>query len=199
MDFADRPSALDAMARAHREITTRGYTGQLSKVRPLRPTFDAVNERMIATGHFQVHQYMPKNEAYRPVSGLFLATGKIGLMLTAAVMGTQYVVNRRRKARAIEEARVKWRLIGEGVITISTHGFYLEDEKGIYHWSWKGIAQAELTAPGHFMMVTNEQPVPTRWIIATEWAELLLLLWAHHRHPTHPQYVNYQAQITRGH
>ena len=100
------------------------------------------------------------------------------------------LVNNSRKNRAMADAQPRWMQVGQGQMIVSTHGFYWETPQGLLTWDWDSIIQGEMCGPGEFMMAGQSQHGQVRYIIRSDWSELVFLLWATVRHPQQPQLSN---------
>ena len=75
----------------------------------------------------------------------------------------------------------------QGTLWVSTHGFYLHTVNGLFPWPYDAIRSAMLVGPGSVHVQGSGDQGPTSWVLDLVWAELLLLMWARRRHPSHPQ------------
>jgi len=145
-------------------------------------------ERVVASGRFELLTFRPLgNGTYDHQGGFFFATGRGGLAASAAVAGVRAMGNSRRRAEAAAAAVPRWVVDDVGVAFVSTHGFYLDTGHALLPWSWHAVDSMELVAPGAVHLRGQGSAGPVSWIVRSDWAELLFVLWCLVRHPGHPQ------------
>ena len=172
------------------DISTSALAGTLNE-RPLLsspfPPQIAVDEQLLAQGPFELLTFHAVgNGSYRRDGGTFFATGRGGLAITAGVAAVRAAANRRRRAAAATDAIPSWRLVDQGTLWISTAGFYLETIRGLFPWGWGSVQSAQLCSPASTLVHGTTDGGPVGWIIRSDWAELIFVLWAFCRHPSHP-------------
>ncbi|WP_345216788.1 hypothetical protein [Georgenia halophila] len=152
-----------------------------------RPTF-STDEIMMAAGPFDLFNFQPVgNGSYQRGGGLFLGTGPIGLAATGVFAAARFAGNRSRKKRAEADAVPRWVQVDTGQLIVSDRGFYLETRSGLHSWNYDDINQVEMAAPSHLIMAGTSANGPVRWIIRSDWAELIFVLWVNRFAPRHPQ------------
>lgn len=154
-------------------------------------------ERILADGSFTLLEFGAAGDGtylHKSGGGAFVM-GSSGLVaasaagMLAGAAGRAMGNSSRRKAAA-QAAQPHWRQIDSGGFTVSQFGFYLHTMNGIHVWSWWSITSAELVGPGQVMIVGNSHRGAIRWILQSDWAELVFSMWARNRHPQHPQFVD---------
>lgn len=167
--------------------------GRLAEVGPIGTVFAppfGPDELMLGAGPFQLLEFCAAgNGQYERNGGFFFATGRYGLAMTAGVMAAQAFQNSRARQAAADAAQQRWRQVEQGWLTVSDHGFHFQTPQGLLTWSYSDVMEASLTAPGQVMIAGQSTNGPVRWIVVSDWAELLFTLWARARHPRHPQFV----------
>lgn len=174
-----------------RDILDRARNGTLdvrgSTPVPFRLSFGA-DEKMLVSGGFQRCTFRAVGDgSYSHSSGMFLATGRGGLAATALFAGAQALGNSSRRAAARADAMERWAVDDAGTLHLSTSGFYMQSRAGLFPWSWGPVASMELLGPRTVHLQGQSDDGPVSWLLRSDWAELLLVLWAIHEHPTHPQ------------
>ncbi|TRW42958.1 hypothetical protein [Georgenia yuyongxinii] len=152
---------------------------------PVRPVADG--ETLLAAGPVTRYVVQAGDGSYRRSSGFFFATGAVGLAATAAVAAGQVLGNSRRKKAAGRDAAPRWVPAGTGLLTVSTHGFYISAPGGLAPWSYAAVGSCEVGRPGLVDLSGQSTAGPVRWLLESDWAELLFAMWALAAHPTHPQ------------
>lgn len=155
-------------------------------------------ERVMAVASFNRLVYVSGGDgSYRHAGGGgFVAVGS-GAMLGASLaasglisMGTA-VGNSRRRAAAQHAAQLQWRVVEQGHLYVSTHGFYLHTAYSLNPWPFDCVTSAEMVAPGCLLLAGNGAEGPVQWVINSIQAELLFTQWALRVHPSHPQLVSH--------
>lgn len=183
----DIASAL-LMARIHeRTVIATPFRPHLgSQESPL-----AGEERVLALGGFELLTHRAVGDgSYVHDGGFFLAAGRGGLGLSAGVLAGRAIGNSRRRARAAADTVPRWVPDDGGTLWASTHGFYLQTPRGLFGWPWAPIVSAQLVGPGALHVQGHSVGGPVSWVLRSDWAELVFVLWAMHVHPGHPQLVN---------
>lgn len=121
-------------------------------------------------------------------AGFFFASGRYGAALTAGVAIGRAVGNRSRRRAAADAAVPRWCLVDDGLVHVSDFGFYLQSRRGLLPWGWGAVTSAQLVGPGRLWMSGNSTNGPVQWIVDSDWAVLILTMWARVRHPRHPQF-----------
>jgi len=93
---------------------------------------------------------------------------------------------RPRTARGARNFR--WAVTDRGRLWVSNQGFRLEVLRGIRPWWWASINSAEMVGPGQLLMLGESTSGGVRWLLGSDWAELLFTLWARTINPRHPAY-----------
>lgn len=166
--------------------------GRFHEVPDVPTTFPgslAEDEKIVATGPFVLHEFVSLgNGSYTHDSGFFFASGPYGTALTAGVAIGRAVGNNSRRRAAADAATPRWCPVDDGLIHVSDSGFYLQSRRGLLPWGWPAVTSAQLIGPGQLWMSGNSTQGPVQWIVDSDWAELVLTLWARVQHPRHPQF-----------
>lgn len=155
---------------------------------PFAPTLAPGEECVYAFSPFALHDYRsPGDGSYIHNSGTVLAVGRgaVPLMLGAAV--GQAMGNASRRKRAAAMSQPQWMQIDGGTLSVGSHGFYLHTPTSLLTWGWGSISLMTLVGPGHVQIMGDSQNGPINWILQSNLAELVFLLWATVRHPGHEQ------------
>lgn len=175
-----------------------GRQAMLPRVATTFPPTLGHDEVVVASGPVDVLVWRALgNGSYSHQGGFFFATGAAGLAATAVFAGVQATGNAARRAQAQADAQPRWVRDFGGLVTVSTHGFYFEVPAGLLTWGFGDVHSMELVAPRAVRMHGQSVHGPVQWVLLTDWAELLLALWAVARHPHHPQAVG-EAWIPPG-
>lgn len=146
------------------------------------------DERALVTGPFRLNDYVPVGDGtYTHNSGMMLATGRGGLAMSAGFMAVQAAGNAMRKQAAAAAAQPRWHVIEQGQIWVTQYGFYRATPHGLFAWTYGAIGSAQMVGPGALWMTGDSTNGPVSWILESDWAELILLLWARAVGIDHPQ------------
>ncbi|WP_127841468.1 hypothetical protein [Actinomyces wuliandei] len=198
--------------RGSRPLPRRQWTGQdfvwwntaavLTAVRrgrrpnPVSPVIDPVrrvlapDEVMLASCDARLLMWRRGDATYAPSRGFFLAGGPVGLALSAAFLGGQAYLNRRRRQAAQADAVERWRHVADARLSVSTHGIYLATGEGVMPVPFAEVQEVRLTTTGEVVMAAANAHGSARWMLRAQWAELVLVLWATRYMPAHPQLVD---------
>lgn len=174
------------------EIAVLLRRGLLDQRHPLPVPFamrlGGYDERILAHGPFQLFSWTaPGNGEYMHNTSSLIATGRGGIAMMAGFAAVRAMGNssRRREAAALSQPR--WMQIDQGTVAVGNFGFYLHGPSGVHPWGWHGVYVASLTAPGQLSIEGMGEHGPVRWLLNSDWAELIFLLWASVCSPQHPQ------------
>ena len=92
-----------------------------------------------------------------------------------------------RQAAAQADAVVRWRHLASARVTVSTHGIYIGTGEGVMPVSYADMQEIQLTGVGEVVIAATNARGSARWKLRTQWAELILVLWAAQYMPEHPQ------------
>ena len=86
----------------------------------------------------------------------------------------------------------EWRPIDQGLLYLSSHGYYLLPSTGVVlSFPLESMVQADVGGPGvllgTYSMANGSQE---QFSVASVWAELLFVMWAHEHCPDHPRLTN---------
>lgn len=147
----------------------------------------AEGERLLVEGAYDLSTYRPVGDgSHTPSSGVFLATGRTGLALTAGFAVVRAAGNRRRAEHAWQDAQPRWVVDERGALWVSTAGFYLHTPNGLRPTPWRSVRAATLAGPGAVQLHLTSRDGEQSWLIQSWWAELMFVLWALAVHPGHP-------------
>jgi hypothetical protein len=162
------------------------------QLRPIRSTIDAESEWMVASGACRVLVWdSPGDGSFAPSSspvvftglanrqGMNFAMGAVAGNLAANVLGS-------RKAR--RDAQPRWmEYIPYGVVTVSTHGFYVEtQDEGLLVWGWGNFDTVEWIGPSAIEMLMHTDQGSVRMRLLSDWAELVFISWVQVCFQEHP-------------
>jgi len=116
-------------------------------------------------------------------------TGAFGVgLLAGSVIGNASASSRARR-QAAADAVPRWVVTEHGALHVSRYGFYLAAQAPC-PWPWESVTSATMVGPGSVHMSGDSVRGPVSWIIDSDWSELVFVLWALARHPTHPQLLS---------
>ena len=158
----------------------------------LRPRFSDT-EQMLATGPHELFECSPTGDgSYRPhnsgwwiVTGILFFPALIVWIIVAMVNDHRNSVDQKE---AWQAAQPHWHLVETGQVTVSTHGLYLETSTGVSPWDWEAFDSVTMQGESAVLLRGQSTTGSVSWILRSDWAELVFVLWAAAVHPTHPQY-----------
>lgn len=171
--------SLDYGLRDHVEPTPVAFRTQFAR-----------DERVVGGGPFVLLDYSATGDGtYLRDGGFFFATGAAGLAITGLLAAGRAMGNARRRDAAAAAAVPRWRQIEQGVLYVSTAGFYLQTARALLPWSYAAVDAMWLVGPGALNFQGNSDAGRISWVLASDWAELTFTLWARLMHPQHPQFT----------
>ena len=156
-------------------------------------TLFPLREREIAFADGPVHVdsfHAAGDGSYSTSTTVMAGTGLFGLALGAATMAGSAIGNASRRSRAEADATRMWRRVVLGSVVVTSQGFYLLDDSGIYPWTWQSIDLMQVVGFSQVILQGSSSTGPVTWRLTSDWAELVFVLWAMSRHPQHPQLVD---------
>lgn len=108
----------------------------------------------------------------------------------APLVAGAMVVNAVNESHRQAALTPQWRVIDAGALTVSSHGFYESTATGLYQWDWLGITSGDLVGEGQFLFDGSSTKGPVRYILLSDFAELVFTLWARSRYPTHYRFLS---------
>ncbi|MEZ2389322.1 hypothetical protein AB6813_07205 [bacterium RCC_150] len=185
-------TARDDALWATAELAVLTMRGQLAQRQPLAVPFamrlGGTQEKVVAHGAFQLLAFhAPGDGSYTQSHGMMVATGRGGLAMMAGFAAAQAIGNASRRRQAARLTEPRWLPIDHGTVAVSNFGFYLHSASGIHAWNWNGIHMAQLVGPGQLNIDGISENGLVKWILQSDWAELIFMLWASVLNPTHPQ------------
>ena len=114
----------------------------------------------------------------------------LGVVLGAATLGASAVGNARRRAKAARAATECWRPLDQGVVHVSTHGFYLDVAGRLFGFRWGCVQRMTLLAPG-VVQFTAEMATGSveTYEVTSGAAEAMFAFWCLAACRSHPQFV----------
>lgn len=150
-----------------------------------------LGERIFGSGEMTLSSFTaPGDGSYTHSGGVFMATGRGGLALTAGAAAVRAMGNSSRRRRAEAMAQPRWMPVDSGLMHVGTHGFYLQTVHGLHRWGWESLDSAQVIGVGKVWIQGTSHDGPISWIIESHWSELLFLLWALTLAPQHPQLLD---------
>jgi hypothetical protein len=130
--------------------------------------------------------------SYRTNTTFIGGFSPVGIMLGAATLGGSALANASRRSRAAADASVAWRACDRGALHVSNYGFYLDTGHQLYPFSYLAVQRVDLVGPGdaQWSVCMSDHSVQT-FRFQSVGAELVFVLWALARCPTHPQLLNF--------
>lgn len=161
-------------------------------MRPVRPSINPQSENMMASGTCRFMTWGAPGDGSYNASGMpVLFTGvanRQGTAMMAGAAATTIAMNLMSSRRAKADMAPRWMdTIPQGVITVSSSGFYIEDPVyGLTTWAWGGIQNMEWKAPSTIELLIPRQQGMDRVLLISDWAELIFIAWVHVAFPQHP-------------
>lgn len=187
-----RLEALDFTWRIISEFRDGSFAGRDPIVTRFPPSLGP-GEKMFCFGDYQ-RAYFGVGDA--GVSSTFVAggTGVLGLGMLAATGAAAMSAKGKAQAASVPA----WRFLDAGSVFISDRGFYLESRSGLFSFSFESLAEADMVSPAVMQFGANMAGgVYQRFRLHANYAEMMMLTWAWHRHPSHPFLVSYLAHGLR--
>lgn len=163
-------------------------------LRPVRPKLDD-DELMMVSGDCRMFEWgSPGDGSYDTVRPPVVMTGvanKEGAQIIAGAVVGAIGMNLLNKKRAQKDATTRWMDYAAGPITVSNHGFYVEESEGTWCWDynaiemieWRGLSTIELRLSHQNSAGGTYQQ---RLVVTSDWAELIFVLWIDSCYPQHP-------------
>lgn len=109
---------------------------------------------------------------------------------TLTGIGVAAIGNSVRKQRAVADAKPQWRETITGQAWVTDKAVWWQNRHGHFQWPWASYTSMTLLAPGVLEIhgTSTKGPITSRY--RTRLAELILVIWAAHQHPQHPQATN---------
>ncbi len=167
---------------------------QGTRLHHLHPPFVtdyAGGERVYTQAPLQVLDWAaPGDGSYQHSSSFFLATGRGGLAMTAAVAAFRSAENSDRRAQAARDAIPRWLPVDQGTAWISNRGLWLQTMRGVFLWPWESMQGMQVLGQGHLQIQGQSSAGPINWQIVSPGAELVFALWVLARRVPHPQWLD---------
>lgn len=188
--WTDRDTALWHTCEIAIDLAQGRVPAPRSQVVSIFPPQLAADEQYWAAGPFALHEQQAFGDgSYLHDSGFFFATGPGGLTTTAAVAAFRAAGNARWRHRAEQAAIPRWTQIDYGTLYLSRYGMHLQSPGGVFPWAWPSISAAQMVGPATVYILGNSVRGPVPWILQSDWAELLFVVWALACHRQHPQLI----------
>jgi hypothetical protein len=148
----------------------------------------ATDETFWVSGGFALSRWFaPGDGSYESRTTFIGGGGLLGVALGAATLTGSAVGNARRRRAAAEAAIPRWNVVDQGFLWVTERGVYLQSLRaGVTAWDWWSIHTAEMVAPATVQLQADGTDP---FLIASDWAELVFVVWALARFPQHHQLV----------
>ncbi|QQE49026.1 hypothetical protein I6H91_01395 [Micrococcus luteus] len=162
-------------------------------------------ERLMASAPVMMDVWDAPGDGSYTASGVpIVGTGvanKAGIQFAVGMAAGSMVVNSMAKRKAVKDSQKRWLpFIARGIVTVSTHGFYISHPEGEAAFMWNDIQNAKVTGPSTVELLFVNQPT-FRFQLRSDWAELIFALWTEAVAPEHPQRMGWyreQDAVTEG-
>jgi hypothetical protein len=161
-------------------------------LRTLRPSLDPGTETMMASGMATLQTWRAPGDGSYQVSHVPIAlTGfanKTGVKFAAGVTAGSLAMNAFNKHRAQVDSQPRWMGEAYGPLTVSTSGFYIEDQQGgrLLRWRWDSFESIEWKGQSNIDLLISDEGRNLRLHLNSDWAELILSNWIYICFPQHP-------------
>ncbi|MFB9072786.1 hypothetical protein ACFFIO_11060 [Citricoccus parietis] len=187
-------TARDQMLLRTAQVMHAYAHGEFDQIHPVPVDFAVAGtfpeNRVIASAPFRRAVYGSGGDgSYVHNSGLFLATGRFGLALTAGAALGRAIGNSRRRADAQRMAQADWRPFDQGAVFVNQYGFYLRTAAGLLWWGWDDLLECQMVEPGRLAMLGVTPEGQRNFMLDSDLAELLFATWALVRQPQHWQFL----------
>ncbi|MEU3621066.1 hypothetical protein BS329_11210 [Amycolatopsis coloradensis] len=153
------------------------------------PAVNADDERLWAVGQFILSDFRALgNGSWQVNTPMVVGTGAVGLGLVAGSLIGGAVAKSRARAAAQAAAVPRWVPMDRGSVYASSYGFYLYTPQ-VFRWRWSAMTAASIVAPATLHFAGDSASGPISWLLQSDYAELLFVIWALNQHPQHPQLV----------
>ncbi len=185
--WTHRDDALLYTCHLARLVHQAGDLSGLAQVIAPFPAELGPDDRLWASGPFVLREYRALGDGSWQTSGFIAGgTGAFGAGLLAASLVTNAATKNAARARAAADATPRWHPIDHGTLYVGRYGIVLHTP-AVLPWTWTEITSATMVWPGgvHFTGTSSRGPIS--WVLESDWSELVFILWALTRRPTHPQ------------
>jgi hypothetical protein len=149
------------------------------------------HEVAFAQGPVRVDEWRAAGDgSYSQSSTFMFGTGAVGVGLGVGTLVGSAIGNARRRSQAEWDATPMFRPVLHGTITVTSQGFHLVDGFGTHTWGWQDLTMAQMADRTVVNVHGASDRGPVNWMICSDWAELVFVLWATFRHPQHPQFTS---------
>lgn len=97
-----------------------------------------------------------------------------------------FTLSESRRA-ALDAMAPRWTEVDRGILYLSSLGFHLATDRGVWSWTWASITAAQMQAAGAVHLLGQGAQGQTSWLLTSDWAELLFVTWAFACHARHAQ------------
>jgi hypothetical protein len=181
----------DAAVLVTVEIVAALVAGDRGRLRPVAADFPvhlSPDEALLAVGGVDVLSFRSAGDGtYAHQRPVVFTVGRPGTAAALTGAAVSAAGNRVRRRRAAADMQARWLLDDRGWIWVSSAGFYLRTPSGLFPWPWGAVRAVSLLEPGAVRLDGTGESSSVSWVLRTDWAELVLLLWTLARHPSHPQ------------
>lgn len=81
-------------------------------------------------------------------------------------------------------------IIEQGTLFVSRYGWHMFTPS-VASWHWNGMTSASMMGPAAVHVTGETISGTVSWMLQSDWAELVFILWALARHPRHPQLLGH--------
>ena len=149
------------------------------------------DERFLASGSFTLLDWRALGDGtYMRKTTVVGGTGALGIFALGATLLGSAVGNSARRSQASAAAQPRWVTIASGELLVAEHEFVMVSPQGLWRWRGNAVESADMTGPGHMRMHGTSVNGPVTWVLQSDWAELVFLLWALRHHPRHPRLLD---------
>jgi hypothetical protein len=181
--WTSRDDALLHTCRIANLMITQGDLSQVQEViAPFRP--QVPGEQLWSEGPFTLWDWRAVGDGSWEMPRHTI----VDLALGPAAIVNRFVKIRRAQRDAVSATVPRWVEAARGTLFTSVYGFYLyTPQPQVYPWPWEGITIAELIQSGSVRLTGTNSNGPFKWLLQSDWAELVFVTWALTLHPKHPQ------------
>lgn len=185
--WGDRDRALLHACRIGAALRTGTGLESIARITTTFPPSLGPGEPLWAHGAYTAYEYRAVGDGSYSVPGSFVVgSGALGVGPVVGSLANRAVARSRARSQAAADLEPRWVPAHKGDIYVGDAGCCFQAPE-ILPWSWDAISEAVVVEPGLMRWSGNGAKGPVVWMVRTGWAELVFLLWALKRHPSHPQ------------
>ena len=157
----------------------------------VQPSYDRNSEKLLASSPVRMSAWGAPGDGSYDASGVpIVATGmanRRGTQFAVGAAAGNLAVNAFNRSRAKKNAQPRWMpFIPQGVMTVSSHGFYISHSEGLFGRNWWAVQDIKLRGPSTIDVVIHDQDLSGRYQIVADWAELIFVMWIIQAADQHP-------------